>query len=174
MLLDTETFRFLGETIGYWLQTIAIVASAIFAGSQIRALRKQHTSNDIQWKQRATVDAVIADKRDATLINSRLMYAKLKENNTDFNTIGAQSLLANEKENQAILDVLNNYEFMAAGIKEGAFDEEIYKRMKRSLVIKDWEKLELYVRALRKREQRDRLFSEFQWLAEKWMAEDDA
>jgi hypothetical protein len=40
MLLDTETFRFLGETIGYWLQTIAIVASAIFAGSQIRALRK--------------------------------------------------------------------------------------------------------------------------------------
>ncbi|PIT07246.1 DUF4760 domain-containing protein [Snodgrassella communis] len=102
------------------------------------------------------------------------MYAKLKENNTDFNTIGAQSLLANEKENQAILDVLNNYEFMAAGIKEGAFDEEIYKRMKRSLIIKDWEKLELYVRALRKREQRDRLFSEFQWLAEKWMAEDDA
>ncbi|WP_218966857.1 DUF4760 domain-containing protein [Snodgrassella alvi] len=73
-----------------------------------------------------------------------------------------------------ILDVLNNHEFMAAGIKEGAFDEEIYKCMKRSLIIKDWEKLELYVRALRKREQRDRLFSEFQWLAEKWMAEDDA
>lgn len=173
MCADPEQFRFLGETIGYWIQTIAIVLSAGFAGVQIKSLRKQQTNNDTQWRQRATVDAVIADKRDATLIKSRLIYARLKEENADFNAIGAQSLLKNPEENQAILDVLNNYEFMASGIKEGAFDEDIYKRMKCSLIINDWKKLDLYVFALRKKEKRDKLFSEFQWLAEKWKTEEN-
>ncbi|MHB1678058.1 MAG: DUF4760 domain-containing protein [Sulfuriferula sp.] len=32
---------------------------------------------------------------------------------------------------------MNNYKFIAAGIKEGAFDEEIYKWMKHSILIRD-------------------------------------
>ncbi|MGF6148935.1 Uncharacterised protein [Kingella potus] len=164
-------YQILGQPLGYWLQTVAIVASAVFAGWQIKALRKQHVSNDIQWKQRATIDAVMADRKDDNLIRSRRVYAKLKQANTNFDAIGSAPLLENEECNHAILDILNNYEFMAAGIREDAFDEQIYKRMKRSLIIADWQILNIYIQALRKRECRPKLFAEFQWLAEKWQNE---
>ncbi len=168
--MESASITILGETIGYWVQTVAIVASAGFAGWQIKALRKQNTSNDTQWKQRATIDAVMADRKDGNLILSRRRYAKMKQANVDFDALGAAPLLDNEDANHAILDILNNYEFMAAGIKEGAFDEQIYKRMKCSLIVADWEILNIYIRALRKREDRPKLFIEFQWLAEKWGA----
>lgn len=128
---------FLGQPIGYWIQTVAIVASAIFAGWQIKALRKQNNNNDIQWRQRATIDAVMADRKDANLIQSRRAYAKMKQDKTNFDAIGGAPLLENEEANHAILDILNNYEFMASGIREGAFDEDIYRRMKQSLIISD-------------------------------------
>lgn len=79
---------FLGQPIGYWIQTVAIVASAIFAGWQIKALRKQNNNNDIQWRQRATIDAVMADRKDANLIQSRRAYAKMKQDKTNFDAIG--------------------------------------------------------------------------------------
>ena len=162
---------FWGETIGFWVQTLAVVASALFAGFQVKSLRKQNTSNDLQWRQRATIDAVMSDRKDRGLIRSRKLYAQLKTNGINFDTIGSEALLKNEKENHAILDILNNYEFMAAGIREGAFDEEIYKRMKCSLKIQDWNTLDIYIQALRKRELRPKLFCEFEWLATKWEQE---
>lgn len=156
--------------LGSWIQTGAIVASAVFAGIQLRLLRKQNTSHDLQWKQRATIDAVTADKRDDGLNASRERFAEMKRNRENFTSLGAHEFGQgdNLKKNQAILDILNNYEFMAAGIHEGAFDEEIFKRMKCSLIIKDWEILEVYIVALRRREERPKLFKELEWLANRW------
>lgn len=170
-MVDDVANLFLGETIGFWIQTSAIVLSALFAGQQLRSLRKQNTNNDLQWKQRATIDAVMSDRKDVGLIQSRRLFAKMKSEDENFDALGSNPLLDNEDKNHAILDILNNYEFMAAGIQEGAFDEEIYKRMKRSLIVKDWETLEIYIKALRKREKRPKLFCEFEWLAKKWKDE---
>lgn len=158
----------LGLSVGYWLQTVAFVSSAIFAGWQIRALRKQNESNDTQWRQRATIDAVMTDRKDERLMASRLKYAKMREERENFDLLGSTNLLDNEEKHSAILDILNNYEFMAAGIREGAFDEEIYRRMKCSLIIRDWDVLEVYIVATRKRESRPKLFIELEWLAKKW------
>jgi hypothetical protein len=47
----------------------------------------------------------------------------------------------------------------------------MYKRMKRSLVIRDWKTLEPYVLELRRVTKRDRLYAELQWLATKWEKE---
>lgn len=167
-MLGQTPILFLGETIGFWIQTVAIVVSALFAGTQLLALRKQNLSNDLQWKQRATIDAVMSDRKDSGLIQARRLFAKMKKQNENFDALGSNPLLDNEEKNHAILDILNNYEFMASGIKENAFDEEIYKRMKRSLIIQDWDILEIYIQALRKKEKRPKLFCEFEWLAKKW------
>ncbi|AWG96463.1 DUF4760 domain-containing protein [Actinobacillus pleuropneumoniae] len=113
----------------------------------------------------------MSDRKDIGLIHSRKVYAKMKSDKENFDALGSSPLLDNEEKNHAILDILNNYEFMASGIQEGAFDEEIYKRMKRSLIIQDWEILDIYIQALRKREQRPKLFCEFEWLAKKWKDE---
>lgn len=161
---------FLGESYGFWIQTIAISASAIFAGVQLKSLKSQNINTELQWKQRATIDAVMSDRKDGGLIQSRRLYAKMKSEKENFDALGSRPLLDNEEKNHAILDILNNYEFMASGIKEGAFDEEIYKRMKCSLIIQDWEVLDIYIQALRKREKRPKLFCEFEWLAKKWKA----
>lgn len=169
-MIDT-TALYLGETLGFWIQTTAIVFSALFAGFQLKSLKAQNVSNDLQWKQRATIDAVMSDRKDIGLIQSRKAYAKMKSDKENFDALGSAPLLNNEDKNHAILDILNNYEFMASGIQEGAFDEEIYKRMKRSLIIQDWEILDIYVQALRKREKRPKLFCEFEWLAKKWINE---
>lgn len=159
---------FLGETIGFWVQTGAIVLSALFAGRQIRLLRKQEKSDDFKRKQRATIDAVISDRRDDGLTLSRQQFGDMKAQGENFESLGAHPIIDNKEKNQAILDILNNYEFMAAGIKEQAFDEEIFKRMKCSLIVQDWDVLEVYIRALRKKSGRPKLFVEFEWLAEKW------
>ncbi|UXN37515.1 DUF4760 domain-containing protein [Avibacterium paragallinarum] len=166
------TALYLGETLGFWVQTAAIVISALFAGFQLKSLKAQNINNDLQWKQRATIDAVMSDRKDVGLIQSRRVYAKMKSAKENFDALGSAPLLDNEEKNHAILDILNNYEFMASGIQEGAFDEEIYKRMKRSLIIQDWEILDIYIQALRKREKRPKLFCEFEWLAKKWIDED--
>jgi hypothetical protein len=39
----------------------------------------------------------------------------------------------------AVLTLLNSYEFMAAGLRGGAFDEEIYQRMYSTNAQRDWE-----------------------------------
>ncbi len=166
-----EATLYLGETVGFWVQTSAIIATALFAGFQLNSLKKQTVDNDLKWRQRATVDAVMADRKDNNLSQSRRDYAKMKAENKNFDALGSEPLLEDEESNRAVLDILNNYEFMASGIREGAFDESIYKRMKGSLIIQDWNVLDIYVRALRKREDRPKLFCEFEWLATKWESE---
>ena len=52
-------------------------------------------------------------------------------------------------ENEFLQIILNAREFAATGIKKGAFDEDIYKHMVCSMVIKDWDLLESYIIELR-------------------------
>src|SRR5208283_2872798 len=49
----------------------------------------------------------------------------------------------------AILSILNRYEFMASGLREGAFDANLYQRMYSSNIISDWNDLEPFVTAYR-------------------------
>lgn len=64
--------------------------------------------------------------------------------------------------------MLNNYEFIATGIKEGAFDEEIYKRVTRSLFLKDWNGMCSWIVELRRITGVETIYSEFEWLAMRW------
>lgn len=161
------------QEIGYWVQTVAFIASAVFAGRQLQALRRQSADSALQSRRRATIDAVIADSKSTALNQARRTYVRMKQEDVNFNLLGSLPLMEHESENHAILDILNNYEFMATGIAEGAFDESIYRRMKRSLVISDWQTLEIYIIALRKSEDRSKLFCEFEALAKLWSEESD-
>jgi hypothetical protein len=64
--------------------------------------------------------------------------------------------------------VLNMHEFAASGIREGAFCEKTYKRIRYSTVRKDWSALCGFVMEIRKRRASQTLFQEFQWLNERW------
>lgn len=67
-----------------------------------------------------------------------------------------------------ILSVLNRYEFMASGLKTGAFDKEVYKEMYFSSVVNDWKDIYQFVRAFRESRELKTVYQDFEDLANDW------
>lgn len=157
---STKIILWLGETAGYWIQTVAIVLSAFSAIAIIY-------NNSHQAKKRATVDLVLHELSNPLLIEAKKHVRALRESGADVTKLSCCEN-KDKAENGYIKTLLNNYEFIAAGIKEGAFDEEIYKRMTRSILIRDWDAFSAYVAELRRQTEREKIYAEFQWLVERW------
>lgn len=157
---STKIVLWLGESIGFWIQTGAFVFSALGAIAIIY-------NNSHQAKKRATIDLVLHELSNPEIIEAKKQVRQCYDSNTDFTKLSCEEN-KDKPENGYIKTMLNNYEFIAAGIKEGAFDEEIYKRMKRSILIRDWDAFSAYVAELRRRTNRNKIYIEFQWLAERW------
>lgn len=174
---------------GYWIQTVAYFLSGIGGLGvlyQVRLLRKQINgaeqhrfdseraadkqlhSSEKHSRCRATIDLVLHEKTDREYLEARRAFAKLKGGNDSLTKYACSKADEHVEEKQAILLVLNQYEFMAAGIFAGAFDEEIYMRMKRSLLIRDWDTLSAFVHELRRQSSNAALFIEFEQLAQSW------
>ncbi len=205
-----RTVVWLGETWGYWIQTVAFFLAALgtlIAASvgvfQLSALRKQikkseehsaeqirlfreqvataqaHSSKQIELlkeqmlsekllsRQRATVEVVRHEQTDRELTEAFKGYADLREQKGELTKLACTHPNPTEK-HALILRVLNNYEYIATGIHTGAFDEEIYKRMKHGNLIRDWDALKPYVTQLRSDYKKPRIFVEFEKLAELW------
>lgn len=151
--------RWLGETGGFWIQTFALIISAVAALWLIY-------SSASGERQRATIDLVVQQRRDQELEAAKLLIRNLHENNT---TNFAKFLEDRAScEFTAILKVLNNYEFIAAAIRHGALDEKLFKRMQYTVVLKAWGALCPFVFELRKQDRHTTLFQEFQRMAERW------
>ena len=74
------------------------------------------------------------------------------------------------KEYRAIILVLNAYEFAATGVREGAFDEMTFKRLRCGIVLRDWNALCGFVLEFRRKKAIPTIFQEFEWLARRWQA----
>jgi hypothetical protein len=118
-------------------------------------------------RKRATIDLVMHLRQNNTLVEAKKKVLALHENNAQFSKYALKENSGVE-ENNWILEVLNAHEFVAAGIRQGAFDEQTYKRMQWSVLVRDWAALETYVMELRNSRGRPTLYQEFQWLAKKW------
>ena len=121
-------------------------------------------------RRRATVDLIMDEKRNQEFLRARKVVRDLHEANAQFAKF---ALLENvgSPENEAILTVLNAREFVAVGIREGAFDEETVKRLQYSVFIRDWNALQTYIMEFRKSRGYPTLFQDFEWLAKKWIAD---
>lgn len=151
--------KFLGETWGFWIQTGALFISAIAAIWLIAATRRDN-------KRRATIDLVVDQKQDAELQAAKRWVLSTHERNV--NNLTQYLLNKDSHEFKYIMRVLNNYEFIAAGIREDALDEEIFKRVQWSVLVKDWEALSGCIMEIRRTEKRPTLFQEFELLAKEW------
>jgi len=140
-------------------KTIVLTLSAIIA--LIAVINHARTS-----RRQATIDLVIHQKNDEHLAEARSTVTRLNSDNEL--TTYAHSQHKGTAERNAILAVLNNYEFIATGMREGAFDLKLYKRMSYSTVVSDWKALKPFIYDLRRQVQRDTIFQEFEWLAERF------
>ncbi|MGB6599380.1 MAG: DUF4760 domain-containing protein [Candidatus Acidiferrum sp.] len=151
--------KWLGETIGFWIQNLILTISAVAGIWVIK-------SSKTQEKRRATIDVIMYQKSDAALQAARKVVLKLHESG-ECNFAKYLENTASE-EYKSILLVLNGYEFIASGIREGAFDKKTYKRLRYSTVLRDWGNLCAFVLAFRRSKKIDELFQEFEWLNEEW------
>jgi len=156
----------LGETGGFWIQTGALLVSAL--GAVLIILSRSKTE-----RKRATVDLVLQLKKDTDLTNARRTILKL--HNAGQKHFAPFLADADCPEHQAIMRVLNTNEFVAGGIKNSAYDEKLYKRMQCSSFIRDWEAFSGFVMDFRNsRGDKDgakTFYQDFQWLAERWRAD---
>ncbi|AZM39867.1 DUF4760 domain-containing protein [Acinetobacter baumannii] len=167
-----------------WLvfsQLIVFAVSAYIAYSTI------HSSRDTA-RERATLDTILDDNKDETLFHSKTVvlrfndkpdkyFSELKDTVSSRKTLA--SLLSVEEgeltEQEAIvrmhlLKVLNRYEFYAIGINKNLLDEEMFKRMYCSTMLKFWAICNPAVSQLRETVKKDTLFKEFECLAIRWKA----
>ncbi|OUE47334.1 hypothetical protein BZY94_06385 [Burkholderia territorii] len=114
-------------------------------------------------RRRATIDLVMHHQKDADLNAAKKLVIGLQGNGTP---LGAHP--AGSPEYKAILDVLNAYEFVASGIRQGAFDEDVYKRVFCSMLTRDWKALAGFVLEIRNRVNKPTLFQDFEELAQRW------
>jgi hypothetical protein len=117
-------------------------------------------------RRRATVDMVMHQKTDATLLNFFDTFNVLKGNMRNKPLSGfAGDDFKGAEESKAILAVLNNYEFIASGIFRNAFDYDLYQTMQHGIVVDRWDCLESFVKEARKSRSHPTLFQEFEKLA---------
>jgi hypothetical protein len=157
--------RWLGETKGFWVQTGALFLSAIGALWIVFSRSRSE-------RRRATVDLVLHQMKDEDLVKAMHVF---------FSIYGQGNLArfasqAESSEYTAIIKILNTYEFVAGGIREKAYDENIYKRMRCSTTIRVWTALSGFVedfRALRELQDqtpyRKTFYQDFEWIAKKWI-----
>lgn len=165
--MPAEKFLFLGESLGIWLQFIILILTA---GIAIYTLHK----NENRAKKRATIDLVLSENQNERFRDIKEKFAIMRENGENF-TLLACSAGDSDKEKSEIADkkevviaILNQYEFIASAIFEDSLDEELYKRMKKGVVIRDWRVLSAFVEELRRIESRPQIFCETQKLVQRW------
>jgi hypothetical protein len=151
----------LGETKGFWIQTGALILSAIGALWIV-------VSRSRSERRRATVDLARHNKGDKEFMEHKRTLLKLYDDGKkNFAPFLNQR---DSPEYHTIMIILNMHEFIASGIREKAYDEKLYKRMQCSVVIRDWKALSGFVTEFRNsRDDGGKTFyQDFQWLAERW------
>lgn len=143
------------------IQTAAIIITGIAA---IVAL---HINSKLS-RHRATISMLLAQRTDELLREAKKEMSKLHADTKISITSLACKGTEDDPRRQHVLVVLNNYEFIAVGVREKALDENVYKRAHYSNLMKDWNAVKPFVTELRTQTGRPTLFQEFEHLHDKW------
>src|SRR5438105_9381882 len=158
-MLTSDTIKYLGKTLCFGIQPGALVISAAAAVWIIAA-------NYRNERRRATIEVAkesIHDREQAAI--RKIIWELYTKEQHNF----ARYLDdPDSPEYHAIMKTLNNYEFLATGIRNGAFDEKILKRMQYSILVRDWNALCPFINELRNQKKVSTIFQEFEWLGKRW------
>ena len=157
----------------YWNMAIGLFTffgALVASGGVIFAASTLKENSNIAKKQAtiAIINSFNEDKKLQEIKNFIFTYSHTDLNQIFCTTGNMNSSLGQEAAKDDILYVLNRYEFIALGIREGAFDEELYKYLQCSNILKLWEKARSLVTMIRQEYNKETLFQELEWLAEKW------
>jgi hypothetical protein len=126
-----------------WFQNLILAASAAIGILTISSSARQE-------RRRAVVDIARDQDKDEILLAARKTLRSLVGGS---GKIDVDTILKAEDSDQlrAIYTVLNSYEFVANGLRTGAFDEKTYKRMYYNTVVTHWSLLREFVEKYREK-----------------------
>ena len=154
-----------------WLQTGSLIVAAgalIFNAKQVKELKVQNSQSEKKARQRATIDLALHEKSDQAYLECKKEFLALRNDKTINITSYACDVHKHSDQNRVIFAYLDHYEFLATGISEGALDGEIYKKMRKTSVIKDWDAVQPYVYELRKQRNNNKIYCELEGLVNTW------
>lgn len=172
-LKDIITFD--GWKTSDWLafcQLVVITVTALI--TIITILVSKKTS-----KQRATLDLILSDYQDIKLLEadeSINKYIRGTAKDENGKVITLYELFQNKdnlynKQRSHLLTVVNRYEFYASAINTGVLDEQFFKRLNYTNVVKLWNAVSPMVMKIREDERKDTIFKELELLASRWKTE---
>lgn len=176
--MSADNWIIFNQAYGFWVQTGAIIISIVVTGYFAKeAIKKNGSSaketlnhNHEMIRKRATIDILIQENQDDELVQAKKIVTKLPENASFLKCLepSSRGKKKTEAEKESIRILLNRYEFIALGIRNGAFEEEIYKRLKYSDIMDTWKKAKPMIMELRRLKGRDTYYQELEWLADRW------
>lgn len=159
-----EASLVLGESLGFWVQSFAIILTALFAAWAVYSSRQL-------TQRKNSADVIFNSKNDEKLRAGIKVICKLN-NNPDIEISKYAYDLTNDTHMQddatAINYVLNYYEYVAVGVKERIYDEAILKKSSYTTLVHMYEFCEPYIKNIRRQNQRPTVWCEFEALAKKW------
>ncbi len=157
---------------------LAVTAYLIF--NQVKAMResteKAHkatedeiSANSENSRLRATLDVILHTQCNDAHCARRTEFVSLRDDN-DGDGIAAIAQHAHTHHEKAAIvrDNLNHYEMIAIGISMGILDAGMYKRYYVSTFIKDWDACSAFVVQIRRKDNNDNLYIEYENLVKAW------
>ncbi|TCU98405.1 uncharacterized protein DUF4760 [Paracandidimonas soli] len=120
--------------------------------------------NGKQARLRALIDLVVHQKTHQELVDATRRVNALHKKGGSW----TKHLDPDCQERKDILMILNNQEFIAVGVRLGSFDENTYKQMQYTNVMRLWEASKGFIEEIRREHKKDTLFQDFEKLALRW------
>lgn len=152
--------RILGETYGFWCQTIMLLVAAVVAYIAIVNARKIE-------RKKAAINAIVSSKRDEELTKALRHIAALHNQEKNMASFAKMANI-NTEDSRYIRYALNHYEYVSVGIFHQIYDENIFKSSQYTTVVKLFERTKPYIEQARREKESETIFQEFECLVCRW------
>ncbi len=146
-----------------YIAPVTLILQALIVWYAYKAIKK----HEITAKKRAIVDLIIKQREDERLSGIYLKLYRLSDQHTKI----SEACQRDKDLENDIFYALDTLEFIAVGIRLGAFDENVYKELQCSKVVKTWDSVAGLVMELRQQKKSDTLYQDIEQLAERWKAQ---
>lgn len=140
-----------------------ILVGCLAASVAVWGIRTQRT---IALK-RATLDVILRSESDKDIIDAHACFNRLARSNGGLATF-AEEDHQGSRETESIRIILNQYEIIAIGIKQGILDEDLYYEWFGTGLLRHWRYAQPFILRIRQRVDSDKPFAAFEELVSRF------
>ena len=153
------------DSIFNWLDLHSQGIQALFVSLSVISAVIIYWRTSVNQRRVALVSMILQNQASESVKQATQRMRSLYEQN---NHSLKSFVHKNDEDLKAILTVANHYEFMAVAIHQGAFDEDTYKALEYSNVMRNWNVLEDFIKEARATHSNQTWFQDFEKLVADW------